>query len=102
MKKKRKKTTPNYKNDASNNLKNSKIKKEKKSIEIQKDKDNTKDNDITDEKNEKNKIFGNSNLKTFEMENEMNYINKTNIFAYYSKNLKIIIDNYKIKSQVDI
>ena len=39
------------------------------------------------------------------MENEMNYINrinKTNIFAYYSKNLKIIIDNYKITSQVDI
>ena len=105
LKKKRKKTTPKYKNNSINNLNNSKIKKEKKSIEIQKDKDNTKDNDITDEKNEKNKIFGNSNLKTFEMENEMNYINrinKTNIFAYYSKNLKIIIDNYKITSQVDI
>ena len=105
LKKKRKKTTPKYKTNSINNLNNSKIKKEKKSIEIQKDKDNSKDNDITDEKNEKNKIFGNSNLKTFEMENEMNYINrinKTNIFAYYSKNLKIIIDNYKITSQVDI
>ena len=105
LKKKRKKTTKKYKIKSSNNRNNSKIKKEKKSTEIEKDKDNNKNNDITGVKNEKKEVLRDSIEKAFKiinLENEKNYINKTNIFTYYSKNLNVIIENYKNKRNIDI
>ena len=109
--KKRKKTTQKYEVKSTNNTNNSKIKIEKKIIEI--DKDNDKENDITDAKH----ILINSNEKVFKMinlKNEENYIShftsymnlyspiinrvkRKNSIKYNSSKLKIIIDNYKQK-----
>ena len=88
MKKKRKLSTKIYQNYNNFNKNNYKI-KEKESIEI------NKTNDINDKKDGKKGILYISNVENFSIINkkyQTNYINNSNIFT---KNLIVIIDNYK-------
>ena len=89
LKKKRKKTTPKYKD-------NSKIKNKNESTEV--DKYNDKENDITGAKGEKKGILKNSIEKPFKiisLKNEGNYIKRKNVIRHNLSELKVIIDNYK-------
>ena len=88
LKEKRKLSTKIYQNYNNFNKNNYKI-KEKESIEI------NKTNDINDKKDGKKGILYISNVENFSIINkkyQTNYINNFNIFT---KNLIVIIDNYK-------